>query len=346
MDRLLGHLAQFGSFSQQGELLCTQGLAYLLRDPEGEQVFRDWISSAAGHPLSSGLSWKAELHQEDRGRPDLEGRNARGQGVVKIEAKLRAPFGEGQLDSYLSALCAGGQGMLLILVPKSRLEETTSHAIAHFGIVDAAPWRIRRETVQIPCTVVTWEDMLEALFTVKSEHFRDDLSQFRAMYRVFNGDYMEPITSDEQFLAWRDREERWKALVDLTARALTAPGGSLLPSKLEGGTQPYWGRHVEPPESRDGSCFCIGTRDPFLKHQTPIWLRFHSDTPHFAEIARRLDHSELLAVSSQGHLWFPLEVPRDEDSETVMVRALVEQVQRIVAVAYPQAASAEPHPTL
>ena len=29
--RLLSHLAQFSSFSNQGELLCTQGLAYLLR---------------------------------------------------------------------------------------------------------------------------------------------------------------------------------------------------------------------------------------------------------------------------------------------------------------------------
>ena len=28
--RLLSHLAQFSSFSNQGELLCTQGLAYLL----------------------------------------------------------------------------------------------------------------------------------------------------------------------------------------------------------------------------------------------------------------------------------------------------------------------------
>ena len=60
MDRLLGHLAQFGSFSKQGELLCTQGLAYLLRDPEGERAFTDWISSATGHSLSPGLSWQAE----------------------------------------------------------------------------------------------------------------------------------------------------------------------------------------------------------------------------------------------------------------------------------------------
>jgi len=231
MDRLLGHLAQFGSFSQQGELLCTQGLAYLLRDAEGERVFTDLISRATGHSLGPGLSWQAEPRQEDQGRPDLEGRNAEGQPVVKIEAKLGAPFGQGQLESYVSALCAGGQGgTLLIVVPKSRLEEITGHASAHFGIAGAGPWRILREAVEIPCSVVTWEDLLEALSTVASERFRDDLSQFRAMYRVFNGDDMEPLTSDEQVLAWRDREAWWGILVEHATRALTAPAIMYCPS--------------------------------------------------------------------------------------------------------------------
>ena len=37
--RLLSHLAQFASFSNQGELLCTQGLAYLLENPEAGAAF-------------------------------------------------------------------------------------------------------------------------------------------------------------------------------------------------------------------------------------------------------------------------------------------------------------------
>lgn len=347
MDRLLGHLAQFGSFSQQGELLCTQGLAYLLRDTEGERVFTGLISLATGHSLSPGLSWQAERRQEDRGRPDLEGRNAEGQPVVKIEAKLGAPFGQGQLESYVAALCAGGQGgTLLIVVPKSRLEEITGHASAHFGIAGAGPWRIIREAVEIPCSVVTWEDLLEALSTVASERFRDDLSQFRAMYRVFNGDDMEPLTSDEQVLAWRDREAWWEILVEHATRALTAPDDRVLPFGVDGGAQPYRRRYVCRLVSQVSSCYSVGTRDPFQNHRTPIWLRFHCSTGHFIEIAGRLERSALgaVAVRSQHHLWFPLEVPLNSDRET-MIGALVAQVQRIVAVAYQPAASAEPHPT-
>ena len=93
MNGLLGHLAQFGTFSQQGELLCTQGLAYLLRDTEGERVFMTLISLATGHSFSPGLSRQAESRQEDGARPDLEGRNAESRPVIKVEAKLGAPFG-------------------------------------------------------------------------------------------------------------------------------------------------------------------------------------------------------------------------------------------------------------
>ena len=344
MDRLLGHLAQFGSFSQQGELLCTQGLAYLLGDTEGERVLAGWISSATGHSLSPRLSWQAEPRQEDRGRPDLEGRNAEGWPLVKIEAKLGAPFSQGQLESYVSALCADGQGgTLLILVPKSRLVEITGYVSALFQIPGPGPWLVTRGAVEIPCAVVTWEDLLEALSTVASERFRDDLSQFRAMYTVFYG--MVPITDDKQVLAWRDQEAWWETLVGHATRALTAPDDRVLPFGLDGGAQPYRRRYVCRLVSRVWSCYSVGTRDPFQNHRTPIWLRFRSDTGHFAEIAGRLQSSDLgpEAVRSQGDLWFPLEVPLNSDREA-MTGALVAQVQRILAVAYLPAASEEPHP--
>ncbi len=345
MDRLLGHLAQFGSFSQQGELLCTQGLTYLLRHADGDRVFTELISSAIDYSLSPGLRWQAECRQDDRGRPDLEGRNEHGQSVVKIEAKLWAPFGQGQLQSYVSALCSSRQGgTLLILVPKARLDEIIGHVSAHFALEGAGPWRVLREAVEIPCAVVTWEELLEALSTVPSEPFRDDLNQFRAMYQVFSGDYIEPITSDEQARAWRDREESWQLLVERTTRALTAPGGRVLPFGVDGGDQPYRRRYVCRRMSGDESCYSVGTRDPFQGHQTPVWLRFHKGTGHFTEVAGRLERSAFAAqaVHSQGHLWFPLDVPSHSDGRA-MIAALVEQVQRILAVAYPPASLSEPH---
>ena len=199
---------------------------------------------------------------------------------------------------------------------------------------------------KIPCAVVTWEHLLEALSAVASEQFRDDLSQFRAMYRVFSGDDMEPITGVEEILAWRDEQAKWEILVERVTRELSAPEEPVLPLGVDGGAQPYRRRYVCRRVAGEWSCYSVGTRDPFQGHKTPVWLRFHKGTGHFIEIAGRLERSALgvEAVRSQGHLWFPLEVPLNSDREA-MTRALVAQVQRILAVAYPPGASVEPHPT-
>jgi hypothetical protein len=338
MDRLLGHLAQFASFSKQGELLCTHALAYLLRNPEGERVFSDFIASVAGSPLLGKLEWRPEITQADGGRPDLEGRSADGAAVVKIEAKLGAPFGAGQLESYISALRGGDmQRVLLILVPACRREEVISHTCWHFATEGPGPWRLE----PAPCVhlaVAVWEQLFEALAVVSSEGFADDLAQFRAMYRVFNGDDIEPLTTDEQVLAWRERADWWLKLVDLATRRLA--GERLLPLGLEQGSPPYHRRYVCRRLGNADTCYSLGTRDPLAGHTTPIWLRFHRDTGHFAQLKANLDRAPggPHAVQSGGHLWFPLEVPRDSNRET-MIGALVEQVQRLVAAAYHDSAS-------
>ncbi len=185
---------------------------------------------------------------------------------------------------------------------------------------------------------------METLSTVASEPFRDDLSQFLAMYQVFNGDDGPPPTSDPELLAWHDREAWWEMLVERVTRALT-PGDRVLPFGTDRGAQLYRRRYVCRRVSGEWSCYSVGTRDPFDGHKTPVWLRFHKDTSHFIEIAGRLERSALAAsaVHSQGHLWFPLEVLKNADRRA-MIGDLVAQVQRIAAVAYPQSASEESRP--
>ena len=333
MDRLLGHLAQFASFWKQGELLCTHALAYLLRNDQAERAFSEFVSSAAGSPPISKLEWRPEITQADGGRPDLEGRNATGAAVVKVEAKLGAPFGEGQLDSYVQSLRAGDvPRVLLTLVPDQRRQEVISFTCRHFCVEGAGPWRLQ-PTPCVHVAVITWEQLFEVFAASSADSFADDLAQFRAMYRVFNGDDIEPLTTDEQVLAWREREDWWLKLVDLTTRRLA--GDRPLPFGLEQGSQPYNRRYVCRRLGNADTCYSVGTRDPFVGHTTPIWLRFHKATRHFAQIRGNLDQTAggVHPVYSGGHLWFPLEVPRNSNKE-VMVGALVNQVRQIAAVAY------------
>jgi hypothetical protein len=334
----MGHLAQFGAFAKQGELLCTQGLAFILRHPDAERAFIELVNSATGSALSPGLNWRAESRQLDGGRPDLEGRRADGLPVVKVEAKLGAPLGEGQLDSYLTALCQDAGidvGVLLVIVPRTRRVYIAECICKQLFLAGAGPWQMVRDEVQLNAGVVLWEEVFEVLQASTSGALADDVAQLNAMYRVLNGDDMEPLTSDEQVLAWRDREAWWETLVDLATRQLTPPDVTVLPFGTERGPQPYRRRYVCRRLSQVDSCYSVGIRDPFRNYRTPVWLRFNKGTGHFADITERLERSLLgaEAVHSLGDLWFPLEVPLNADRDT-MIGALVSQVDRILAVAY------------
>ncbi len=146
---------------------------------------------------------------------------------------------------------------------------------------------------------------------------------------------MEPLTSDEQVLLWRERENWWVKLVDLATRRLTSTGGQLLPLGLEKARAPYYRRYICCDTHGVVSCYSVGTRDPFQNHRTPSWLRFHNKTGHFTAIAQQLERSPLASVivRSGKDIWYPLEVPYNADRE-MMIDALVTQVTRINAVAY------------
>ncbi len=342
MEKLLGHLAWFASFWQQGELLCTQGLAYLLEDPEGERALTDFVTSAAGQTVSLGLTWQAECRQGDQRRPDLEGRNAAGKPVIKIEAKLGASFGDGQLQSYVSAFAAAEQGgVLLVVVPMARLEGAVGYVSEHFRVAGPGPWQVMREPVVVSCAVVAWEHLLTELSKVQSRGFQDDLAQFGAMYRVFVGDTVGP-TSVQELKRWREQQGWWEVLVDRVTRELSTREGRVLPFGVDGGEHVYWRRYVCRRVSGEESCYSIGTMDPFEGYQTPLWLRFHGGTGHFKEIVGRLERSSLAtkALRSGKHLWFPLEVPLESDSPEI-IQVLIEQVREILAVAYPPVALPE-----
>ena len=66
---LLGHLAQFGSFSTQSEVLCTQGLAYLLQThKDAHSALADEVETRTGIAIGNSITWLAEPPQDDGAR--------------------------------------------------------------------------------------------------------------------------------------------------------------------------------------------------------------------------------------------------------------------------------------
>jgi len=344
MGTLLGHLSQFGSFSTQGEVLCTQGLAHLLREhPDARSAFAAEIASVTGAKIGNDLTWRAEAHQElDRGRPDLEARTAGGVPTVKIEAKLGAALSPGQLRSYVGDLQGRSpESALLVLVPRSRTEEATDVVARAFSLYGLGPWR-PTEYPDVAIAVVSWDDVLAALGRCGSERLRSELEQFEAMYRVLRGDYIPTLAGPEELAEWRKRETDFVNLVDRVTRRLTTHH-RVYPMSVEPleqvpeGLEPkgYTRRYVCRPLGETESCFSIGTRDPFAGTVSPIWLRFNKTTGHFRDIRDRLDRSDLRPrlVPGAGHIWIPLDVPLGVDGRQ-MADALVVQAEEVVRIAY------------
>ncbi|WP_245503988.1 hypothetical protein [Rhizobium leguminosarum] len=333
MRLLMSHLAQFSSLSKQGELLCTQGLAYLLQNSDARKSFGDHISKMVGRTINADLTWRAEARQKDGARPDLEGCTADGKLVVKIEAKLGAAFGEGQLSSYLDDLQeSSDSGMLLVLVPHYRVAAMKASVPCVSAPTEDGPWQ-RGATSDFSVAVIDWEGVLVALKDVRSEPFRGDLAQFRAMYRVLQGYDIEPLRSVSELFAWRERKEVFVNLVDRVTRRL-AQQSRVLPMGKDG-PDDYQRRYVCLPLGADEPCFSVGVRDPFPGYTTPIWLRFHRLTPKFSVIRERLVASGFAQRLTEcgGHIWIHLDVPLNADGES-LVDSLVEQAQRVIEVAY------------
>ncbi|WP_373054742.1 hypothetical protein, partial [Thioalkalivibrio sp.] len=83
-------------------------------------------------------------------------------------------------------------------------------------------------------------------------------------------------------------------------------------------------------------CFSIGVRDPFQNFSTPIWIRFHRQTPLFTVVRERLTRSPLheKLVHSGGHVWIPLDVPLHMGGDQ-LVAAVVGNAEEVAAIAYP-----------
>ncbi len=339
---LLGYLAGFGSFSTQSEVLCTQGLTYILRThKDARSALADEIAAWTGVVISDSLTWLAEAIQADGGRPDLEAR-ADGVPVVKIEAKLGAELLADQLQSYVADLRErnSGEAALLVLVPKLRTAEAARVTAEAFDLSGAGPWRVT-DGHRTGIAVISWDELFTALRGCKTERLRHELEQLQAMYRVLIGDYIAPLADEEDLRQWRERETDLVNVVDQVTRRLTTQvttQDKVYPMQrepLEGvsadsAPSGHRYRYVCPIGK---SCFSIGVRDSFAGWVTPVWMRFHRNTGNFKQIRQRVEASVPSSIESGGHIWIPLDVPFNVSGEE-MIQSLVDQAEKIVEVIY------------
>lgn len=351
---ILEYLSRFSSFTKQSELLCTQGLTYILRTyPAARRAFAHTIEKKVDFICGDSLHWLAEPAQTDGGRPDLEARLNDGTPIIKIEAKLRAELGPLQLKSYINDLDhkSHGKSLLLVLVPDWRVNEVCEIVAKSFGFevsrLFSMPSLIEGEP--ITAYVISWNELFDDLKTSEEieTRYQHELEQLRAMYRELSGDYITPLANKDILDSWKKYESEYISLIDQLTRRLNYRD-RVLPIQKETIMQnsefeansTHTLRYVCPFSRFTDTCFSIGVRDPFAGYITPVWMRFHGKTPYFSEVQSRVKLSSLDWLESDGHLWLPLDVPQESSIEKT-ITPMMEKVRSIIEIVEPDQTSTE-----
>lgn len=335
---LLGRIAEFGWFTQQGEPAATQALKMLLEDePLKEAIVRE-LEDHTGVNLREVSYFVAEAVTEDGARPDLEGRNEKGQPLIVVEAKFGASLEQGQVRSYLAHqarhLGTTAQGVFVLLVPTSRVEEAKN-------VLSLAMQNDVSSVVASPTFILSWDHCIRLLEEAvaglpDAADIKGDLVQFRAMCTTLGGLVIAPLGSVSFGDAWREREQDLRQLVQEVTEHFVTPDIRWPMSSEDG----YEHRRYFPVRLPDGtvnsdaSC-SVGIATRFADEgQTPFWLRYRRQTPDFELVKAHLSRSSYSPTirTDDRHLWLPLEA-RPDAAGPELVQNLVAQISRILATA-------------
>ena len=345
MKTLISHLARRGDLSKNGELYCTEALAYLLQDDTLSRTWLADLSTQVGLDLSDAVIWQAEPTQQDGGRPDLEGTNADGSCLIKVEAKLGHTLSADQLMCYRDDLnVRTKRGALVVLVPAYRLRDAREALRDCLGSAAdyPEPWRLA-ERPRVGALAVTWRQVWTTLErAATTERLRRDVEVAKTLYLGLTGLDMTPLAGLESLIHWRTREADVHAWVDWVTRELSE--GPVMPigevaalgrPDVSGEPSMYRRRYLSRRLNKMRVDFCIGSRDPFEVYVTPIWLRFDRETAGYAIVLHRLEHSPLARriVLDDGHIWLPLMVPIEVDGPAI-VTALAAQALQVMHVVF------------
>ncbi len=329
---LLGRIAEFGLFTNNGEPAATRALAILLEVPLLRDALLADVSRRTGADVRAVRWIHSERSHHGFGRTDLEGVDDHERPILVIEAKFGAWISVEQLRDYLRLqereLGFHQQGALVLLVPAARVAEG-ERAVAS----------AQRETLAdtpSAAVVMTWDELLNVLqdavahLPVTLDAVAADVVQFKALCLAMQGFVVAPITGPA---TWPPSEDLLR-LFHQVSEQLREPKRKMLPIVHEPGFDPM--RYMYFGGERD--YLAIGLASRFADTGLPLWVRYENrDARHFAKVRGRVmvsEHKHSVVPEMNHKLWLPLTIEPDLAGQG-LVQDIVAQIRGISSIIAP-----------
>jgi hypothetical protein len=316
-DRLLGYLTSRRAI-REVEVAATTGLAWLLsRYPDVRRNLGAHLDSV-GIRVGAESVWRAEHRTDSGGRADLAAVAPDESVEARIEAKFGAQLAVSQILDYLRVANGARLIPVVVLHPADRQRE-----------IDRRIAEVREVEPQSDIVSLTWDRLCKVLIGgLDRGPARADVEQLRSLAAAATALDIPPFPDGVVGNELHDRIDDLQALAEAASR-FAGEKGKLWPYRnlspgLESGRYFALGGGLPEP--------AVGIRVGWVDQSPdrPIWLRFHSRTDGFDEAVdaweKRRDN--LGGDREYGHLFIPLELPRDIGGQD-SVRALQVQVVRI-----------------
>lgn len=350
-ETLLGYLSgRFASDKSHSktENLASEALAFILKNEVALKAFFEFIERA-GLSFDPSLRIRTQVHEDDKGVPDLIGKVGADRTALIIEAKFWAGLTPTQPVSYLKKLPRNHKATLLFLAPKKRLPSLWAELKR---LCVEAGYRLSLKEKSTSDFLLTqlnkyhslaltgWTDLLAYILkALETKHLLEEAGNVKQLIGLCerqDSDAFLPLSSEELSPQIGRRVYQYCELIDKVVRQLDEDKilrrDSLLMIKDIGEYGRY--RHI-------GKHFCTVefNADYWSRYrETPLWLCLRAIKTkkqwktNQEELRRRLqpldkeNPSRLLEIDD----WFfiPLSIPVNV-SEGQVIASLVRQIKHV-----------------
>ena len=352
---LLGHLIPI--VASASEPVATQALAYILRtSPDVTEVLVSLAAEAELPRFAVGQVTAEEKHGEQGAKPDLTVRDTEGQVRLLVENKFWAPLTPLQPVAYLDALPADGAGMLLFVVPETRItsvwrelrERCTDKGLTFRDRPSGDNHLVRAEAGDHMLAVTSWRHLLNGLEqAARADGAKQDIAQLRGLTDRMDMDEFLPLAEAEPANASIARRlinyiELWP---DVAQRLLDDRIGDK-EGLAETNTRDSTGRYLRL-HGRFGGWLGVDLKSWRDYEMTPLWWRIYVASD-FSGVANRSAEirnlfPEAFEDQNGSRFWFPIRLTPEVERSRVVddATAQVRDIADTFRAAFPEGAETD-----